>query len=99
MPTKNQLNARKELIQALRGIEISAWIIQGPADLVLRFWCDRHHDYCWMLVSNLIHDHEFCRETNTPMAKTFDEVRHAINLRHAIGSIVLPPVLQPRGDL
>jgi hypothetical protein len=33
------------------------------------------------------------------MAKTFDEVRHAINLRHAIGSIVLPPVLQPRGDL
>lgn len=95
--TPQEKRRLSELSRALREAGISVWEMYPPSDLLLRFWCNRHHDFCWMPVShfNRKKDVAFLEETSTPIVKDFESAWREINKRHDLGRIDVPCVMHP----
>ncbi len=99
-------NTQPGIVKDLEAIGIEVWDIRYPVDLLLRFWCNRHHDYCWQPLEiktpygvrnpkarvdrRQTAQNEFLRETNTPTATSFDEALAEINRRHQLLRITVP---------
>lgn len=97
---------QRELVKALRGIGIQVWIIKKPCDLLLRFWCNRHHEFCWQTLEAKTAygkkdpkarvdrrqktQRDFLADTDTPIATTFDEAWHGLNRRHRLHTLNIP---------
>lgn len=98
------------LVKALRNAGIEVWSIRQPCDLLLRFWCNRHHDFCWQtlevktaygkkspkprLDSRQKAQQAFLEGTRTPIATDFDSAWAELNKRHALGRIQTACVLK-----
>lgn len=79
--------------------------MRWPVDLLLRFWCARHKDYCWMVMEiksptgkktpkarfrqEQKEQTEFLAHTNTPAVISLDGALFAINARHRLESVHL----------
>ena len=97
--------AQRDIAHQLQAVGIEVWMIRRPCDLLLRFWCNRHHDYCWQPLevktpnrkdgtARLRKDQDaqtqFLLETNTPVAASFEEAVAKLNQRHALGLSLKP---------
>ena len=85
--------------------------MRWPVDLLLRFWCVRHKDYCWMPLEvkspqgrrtpkarfrqEQTEQNEFLAKTNTPAVISLDGALFAINARHRLDSVHLQTQLRP----
>lgn len=103
-------SVQTELIRDLRAAGIGVWVIGRPVDLLLRFWCARHHDYCWQPLEiktaygkkdpkarvdpRQEQQIEFIRATHTPIATDFATAWQELNKRHALGRPAFPCVLK-----
>lgn len=103
--------SQTSMVTQLRAVGIQVWIIRQPCDLLLRFWCNRHHDFCWQpmeaktlrgkrspkarIDTRQIQQIRFLAETSTPTAGTFEEAWRKLNQRHSLGRIESPQPLQP----
>lgn len=97
---------RRELVQALRQAGIQVWLIRKPCELLLRFWCNRHHEFCWQTLEAKTPygkkdpkarvdprqkaQRDFLAETDTPVATSFDEAWSRLNQRHRLGAVSIP---------
>jgi len=102
-------SVQTELIRDLRAAGIGVWVIGRPVDLLLRFWCARHHDHCWQPLEiktpygkkdpkarvdpRQEKQQEFLIETMTPIATDFDSAWTELNKRHKLGRVEI------RGEL
>lgn len=93
----------KEIVKGLRDREIEVYDIRHPVDKLLRFWCGRHQEYCWMPIEiktaygkkipkprvdpRQDEQNRFLTATRTPVVTNLEAALAAINLRHRI---VLP---------
>lgn len=98
-----------DLVKDLRKAGIDVWVIRQPVDLLLRFWCNRHHDFCWQPLevktpygkkdpkartrADQEEQQEFLRETLTPIATDFDSAWRELNMRHKLGRV------EPQGQM
>ena len=96
---------QKEVVRGLRAVRVKVFIIKKPCDLLLWFWCNRHHDFCWQTLEvktphgkrdpkarideRQIAQNEFLLETQTPIATSFDEAWRQLNQRHNLGDLKL----------
>lgn len=96
-------STQREIVQRLRDAGISVFVIHQPCDLLLRFYCNRHHDYCWQTLEAKTAygkrnpkarirpeqkvQQEFLAQTGTPIATTFEEAMRVLNLRHTLQGI------------
>ena len=101
--------SQRALVKALRDAGIRVWLIGRPCDLLLRFWCNRHHEFCWQTLEcktpqksgkpRVRHDQpdqqEFLSSTDTPVATTFEAAWTVLNARHRLGRTDVPCVLKP----
>lgn len=103
-------SCQEPLVKALRTAGIAVWNIRQPCDLLLRFWCARHRDYCWQtlevktaygkkspkprLDSRQKAQIAFLEDTDTPIATDFDSAWRELNKRHALGRINAPCILK-----
>lgn len=93
-------SSQPDLVKDLRKAGIDVWVIKQPVDLLLRFWCNRHRDYCWQPLELKTPNRKdgtarprtdqgeqtrFLLETNTPVATDFQSAVAALNQRHALG--------------
>lgn len=91
---------QKAIAAQLRALGIQVWLIRQPCDLLLRFWCSRHRDYCWQPLElktpnrvdgsvRLRKDQnaqtEFLLDTQTPVATSCEEAITKLNQRHHLG--------------
>jgi hypothetical protein len=97
--------SQREMVDQLRAAGVGVWPIRKPCDLLLRFWCNRHHDYCWQTLEvktgygkknpkartdpRQKAQREFLATTSTPIATTFEEAIRVINLRHGLEGIYI----------
>jgi len=105
---RNDLSQRP-LVSALRQAGIRVWKIGRPCDLLLYFWCNRHHDFCWQTLEvktaqpngrrKIRYDQaqqtEFILSTRTPIAVDFPSAWTALNALHRLGRIDIPCLLKP----
>lgn len=98
------------LVKALRSAGIEVYGIRHPCDLLLRFWCNRHRDYCWQtleaktaygkkdpkarLDARQNKQLEFLETTDTPIATDFDSAWRELNKRHSLGAVQTACVIQ-----
>jgi len=88
------------LVKSLRLAGIQVYIIRKPCDLLLRFYCSRHSDFCWQTLEaktpatksghyrKRYDQHEqdkFLSESDTPIATDFQSAWEVLNKRHQIG--------------
>lgn len=99
-------STQREIIRGLRAAGVKVWTIRRPVDLLLRFWCNRHHDFCWQPLevktpdpngkvkyrTDRLTQNQFIEETGTPVATSFDEAWRKLNARHHLGGIQIPTV-------
>jgi len=101
---------QKPLVKALRDAGVLVWPIRKPCDLLLRFWCNRHRDFCWQtlevktaygkkspkprLDSRQKEQQTFLEATDTPIATDFDSAWRELNKRHALGRVQTACVLK-----
>jgi hypothetical protein len=93
------------IVEQLQAVGICVYDIRWPCDLLLRFWCNRHHDFCWQPLEiktpcgkrrTVRQDprqkaqQEFLTETNTPIAIDFDSAMAELNKRHALTVSIKP---------
>jgi hypothetical protein len=87
-----------------RGVEV--YPMRWPVDLLLRFWCLRHKEHCWMPLEcktpegkknpkarfrqEQVEQNEFLAHTNTPAVTSLEGALFAINARHELESTRLP---------
>jgi hypothetical protein len=102
-------SSQKPLVQALRDVGIQVWLIGRPCDLLLYFWCNRHHDFCWQTLEvkspqkngtqkkryDQARQDEFLAATGTPVALDFDSAWAALNARHKLGRVEANGILHP----
>lgn len=90
--------AQGQIKRQLEAALIQVWIMEEPCDLLLRFWCNRHHDFCWQplevktarkggkiakRVDQPVQD-AFLRITNTPAVSSFEQAWGALNRLHRL---------------
>lgn len=91
---------RKVIKLQLEAAGVEVWEIGQPCGLLLRFWCQRHHDYCWQPL-----DLKLPRGKKTPLDKrlkgqlllsagmiaaaTFESAWLALNRLHTLDSVRL----------
>jgi hypothetical protein len=90
---------QRELVKDLETAGVRVWEIQEPCDLLTRFWCNRHHDFCWQPLEVKIPgarkrkhqetQNRFLEETQTPCVTDFDSAWKALNLRHSLSGIAI----------
>lgn len=99
-----------DLVKKLRAAAIQVWVIKQPCDLLLRFWCNRHHDFCWQTLeaktptgkrrltvrqrASQEKQNRFLEDTLTPIAIDFDSAWRELNKRHALDAIQTACVLK-----
>jgi hypothetical protein len=92
--------AQPAIVEGLRAYGIEVYLMRWPVDLLLRFWCLRHKDYCFMPMEvktphgkktpkarfrqEQVEQNEFLEHTNTPAVCTLDAALFAINARHQL---------------
>lgn len=102
--------SQASLVKALRDAGIDVWPIRQPCDLLLRFYCTRHRDYCWQpLEVKTAYGKKspkprldirqkgqayFLDTTNTPIATDFDSAWRELNQRHTLGRVETACVLK-----
>lgn len=102
--------SQRPVVRALRDAGVMVWPIRQPCDLLLRFWCNRHHDYCWQtlevktaygkkspkprLDSRQKDQQAFLEATDTPIATDFDSAWRELNKRHSLGRVTTACVLK-----
>lgn len=95
-------STEQQIVRSLRDVGIQVWRIKQPCDLLLRFWCKRHRDFCWQPLevktpnrANGTHkarldqqdQTDFLTDTATPVATSFEEAWTKLNQRHQLGAI------------
>jgi hypothetical protein len=101
--------SQKPIVKALRDAGVRVWHIGRPCDLLLRFWCERHHDHCWQTLEvktpvtkagdprrrkDQQTQDTFLAETDTPRATDFDSAWRELNKRHSLGRVQTACVLK-----
>lgn len=97
---------QKAIKKQLEDAHIRVWEMEEPCDLLLRFWCERHHDYCWQPLEiktphgkkdpkaradkRQIEQQEFLLSTQTPAVTSFAEAWRALNSLHRLETPCLP---------
>lgn len=96
--------SQRSIKQQLETALVQVWVMEEPCDLLTRFWCNRHHDFCWQpleiktarkggriakRVDQPIQN-EFLRTTNTPAVYSFDQAWAALNRLHRLEVTHLP---------
>lgn len=100
-----------EIVKGLQAHGIEVYPMRWPVDLLLRFWCLRHKDYCWdvlevktpegkknpkaRLDKRQKEQREFLAHTNTAAVISLDSALFAINCRHELESTRLPSICAP----
>jgi hypothetical protein len=100
-----------EIVKGLQAYGIEVYSMRWPVDLLLRFWCVRHKDYCWMPLEvktpqgkrtpkarfrqEQKEQNEFLAKTHTPAVISLDGALFAINARHRLESVHLQTHLRP----
>src|SRR5579885_2442556 len=89
--------SQRSLVSSLRAVGVQVWIIRKPSDLLLRFWCNRHHEFCWQPLECKVANRkdgsyrprkaqnaqtQFLIETQTPIATSFGDAIAKLNQRH-----------------
>lgn len=103
--------AQEPVVKALRQAGIQVWSIRQPCDLLLRFWCNRHRDFCWQtlevktaygkkspkprLDTRQKDQKAFLEGTDTPVAMDFNSAWCELNKRHALGRVEVSYPLKP----
>ena len=98
-------STQRDIVRGLRGVRVAVWIIKAPCDLLLRFWCERHKDYCWQTLevktpygkkapkayidARQTKQTQFLLETHTPIATSFEDAWRQLNQRHNLGDLKL----------
>lgn len=95
---------QREIKRQLEAALIQVWEMEEPCDLLTRFWCERHHDFCWQpleikaarkggriakRVDQPIQN-EFLRTTNTPAVSSFEQAWAALNRLHRLEGVHIP---------
>jgi hypothetical protein len=89
---------QRALVKDLRDAGIEVYSIRQPCDLLLRFWCIRHREFCWQtlevksrpkLRKDQSRQSEFLERTSTPVAMTFSQAWIQLNQRHQLGAITV----------
>lgn len=92
-----------DIVKELERVGIQVWIIRHPVDLLLRFWCSRHREWCWQPLEiktpnrkdgsyrtrkDQNEQTQFLIETQTPVATSFVEAIGKLNQRHHVGVVL-----------
>lgn len=97
---------QREIKQQLETALIQVWEMGEPCDLLLRFWCERHHDFCWqpLEIKTPQGKHkpkarvdprqraqiEFLNTTRTPAVISFEQAWAALNRLHRLEGLHIP---------
>lgn len=91
---------QRSICMELRSVGIEVWVIKQPCDTLLRFWCNRHRDFCWQTLEIKTPNRKdgtvrpradqqaqtnFLISTDTPVATSFQDAIRKLNQRHALG--------------
>jgi hypothetical protein len=105
---------QRQIKQQLETALIQVWVIGEPCDLLLRFWCNRHHDFCWQPLeiktpqgkrakarvrADQKEQAEFLADTRTPAVTTFEEAWWALNHLHRLEGVHLQTHLRPVSEV
>jgi hypothetical protein len=104
---KTQRAIKTQLETAL----VQVWIMEEPCDLLTRFWCNRHHDFCWQPLEvktpqgkknpkararkDQKAQEEFLAATGTPVVISFEEAWRALNRLHRLEGVNMQTQLRP----
>lgn len=99
------------IVKGLEAYGIEVYPIRHPVDLLLRFWCARHKDHCWMPLeiktpqgkrkpvarqrTEQRQQLDFLTTTNTPAVISLEAALYAINARHTLESVTLQTHVRP----
>jgi hypothetical protein len=99
-PTPRPDKTLRAIKLQLESASVEVWEVGEPCAFLLRFWCNRHHDYCWQTLeikpahskkasSGKRQKAEFLLSTSTPAVATFESAWLALNRLHALESVRL----------